>query len=148
MPSFDDGGQTSTAGDGTALRAHAVPVATRTHDRRRAHQGDEVARLRHRRAGVETGVGCAALGTATGQGSPAGPRPVRPRIRTARHRVPDLPPRDGIACRSETLVARRYAAVGLLVARYADKFEYIPKALPASQPSAANCPQAAAISRP
>src|SRR6478672_3960337 len=78
MPSFDDGGQTSTAGDGTALRAHAVPVATRTHDRRRAHQGDEVARLRHRRAGVETGVGCAALGTATGQGSPAGPRPVGP----------------------------------------------------------------------
>src|SRR6185436_6262533 len=113
MPPFDDGGQTSTAGDGTALRAHAVPVATRTHDRRRAHQGDEVARLRHRRAGVETGVGCAALGTATGQGSPAGPRPVRPRIRTARHRVPDLPPRDGIACRSKTLVARRYAAVGL-----------------------------------
>ena len=34
MPPFDDGGQTSTAGDGTALRAHAVPVATRTHDRR------------------------------------------------------------------------------------------------------------------
>ena len=36
----------------------------------------------------------------------------------------------------------------MLVARYADKFEYIPKALPASQPSAANCPQAAVISRP
>jgi aldehyde dehydrogenase (NAD+) len=34
MPPFDDGGQTPTAGDGTALRADAVSVATRTHDRR------------------------------------------------------------------------------------------------------------------
>src|SRR4029078_12555663 len=73
MPPFDDGGQTSTAGNRTALRAHAVPVATRTHDRRRAHQGDEVARLRHRRGGGETGGGGAAPGSAGGRGSPRAP---------------------------------------------------------------------------
>jgi hypothetical protein len=68
------------------------------------------------------GVGCAALGETARQGPSTRTGPVRSWVRTARHGVPDLPPRDGLTRRGETLVVQGNPAVDLFVARYAGNF--------------------------
>jgi len=64
-----------------------------------------------RRTGIETSVGCAALGAAARQGSSAWAWTLRPRVCTARHGVPDLYSGDGLAGRGEAPVVPRCPAI-------------------------------------